>query len=613
MSISRRSPDDQMAAFWAPFLLLHLGGPDTITAYAMEDNQLWLRHMLTLVGQVAGAAYVLYLYIIATATNSRLQLVAAATLMFLCGLVKYGERTWALKCASIDNIASSLYRSSGESSSDMRPYSRRERGEEKLDTEEILLRAHYLLDFCKVRFIAGPLLGSLIYTVEHAIHLEDKDVMYLYELVEMQLSLMYDILYTKAAMIHTWYGCCIRIVSPLCAVAAFLMFQFSNKDAYRRVDVTITYVLFVGALIMEVIASIRVAGSSWACASLHARGWLRLSDAVMRLRRLLKTGNRRRAGMDSLGQFNMLELCTSHAMSNMSAKITKAMGLNNWWNRLRYSTTISVSRDIKTFVLEEIQKRSHIDESRNSRGRWTLEKMGIYEDLKWMINNVDMDHTILVWHIAMDLYLASHGNNIQGSDVDQMMMSNMIRMLSNYMMFLLVAHPYLLPGVIRHIRYKTASTHFSLLWLARSTEDDKMNPSASFRVKKILEWELLINDDDDGSPPDDRVNVDGTRLARMLLSNKWNIAKSDMLKAIAGVWVELLFFAGHHCGEESHLRKLSSGCEFVTVVWVLNAFSFFKAGTRKHKGEDAEESCDSPALLHAGIHMQDRHKAKDKD
>ncbi|KAK4837981.1 hypothetical protein QYF36_010072 [Acer negundo] len=37
----------QLTAFWAPFLLLHLGGPDSITAYTLEDNELWLRHSWT--------------------------------------------------------------------------------------------------------------------------------------------------------------------------------------------------------------------------------------------------------------------------------------------------------------------------------------------------------------------------------------------------------------------------------------------------------------------------------------------------------------------------------------------------------------------------------------
>nr|GFC34903.1 hypothetical protein CTI12_AA095370 [Tanacetum cinerariifolium] len=38
-----------LLAFWAPFLLVHLGGPDTITAFALKDIELWLRHLLGLV------------------------------------------------------------------------------------------------------------------------------------------------------------------------------------------------------------------------------------------------------------------------------------------------------------------------------------------------------------------------------------------------------------------------------------------------------------------------------------------------------------------------------------------------------------------------------------
>lgn len=34
----------ELTAFWAPFLLLHMGGMDTTPAYSLEDNELWLRH-----------------------------------------------------------------------------------------------------------------------------------------------------------------------------------------------------------------------------------------------------------------------------------------------------------------------------------------------------------------------------------------------------------------------------------------------------------------------------------------------------------------------------------------------------------------------------------------
>ncbi|KAG0488060.1 hypothetical protein HPP92_006607 [Vanilla planifolia] len=47
-------------AFWAPFLLLYLGGPDTITAYSMEDNELWAGHLLALAYELIIVVYVLF-------------------------------------------------------------------------------------------------------------------------------------------------------------------------------------------------------------------------------------------------------------------------------------------------------------------------------------------------------------------------------------------------------------------------------------------------------------------------------------------------------------------------------------------------------------------------
>ncbi|KAF0896161.1 hypothetical protein E2562_019654 [Oryza meyeriana var. granulata] len=51
-------PRHQLVLFWAPFLLLHLGGQETITAFSMEDCMLWKRHLLNLVIQMSLAIYV---------------------------------------------------------------------------------------------------------------------------------------------------------------------------------------------------------------------------------------------------------------------------------------------------------------------------------------------------------------------------------------------------------------------------------------------------------------------------------------------------------------------------------------------------------------------------
>jgi hypothetical protein len=37
---------------WASIMLVHLGGQDSITAYNIEDNELWRRHVFTAVSQV---------------------------------------------------------------------------------------------------------------------------------------------------------------------------------------------------------------------------------------------------------------------------------------------------------------------------------------------------------------------------------------------------------------------------------------------------------------------------------------------------------------------------------------------------------------------------------
>jgi hypothetical protein len=49
-----------MLAFWTPFLLLHLGGPDTITAYSLEDNELWLRHLISFLFELFSAAIIFF-------------------------------------------------------------------------------------------------------------------------------------------------------------------------------------------------------------------------------------------------------------------------------------------------------------------------------------------------------------------------------------------------------------------------------------------------------------------------------------------------------------------------------------------------------------------------
>ena len=94
--------DIQLTIFWAPFLLLHMGGPDTITVYSMEDNELWLRHFLELSVQTGVAFYIFF-----TAwMGSRLSILFI--LIFCAGTIQYRERTWVFRSASNGRFRESM-------------------------------------------------------------------------------------------------------------------------------------------------------------------------------------------------------------------------------------------------------------------------------------------------------------------------------------------------------------------------------------------------------------------------------------------------------------------------------------------------------------------------
>ncbi|KAF8671844.1 hypothetical protein HU200_049841 [Digitaria exilis] len=86
LAVHASQPGHQLMSFWAPFVLVHLGGQETITALSRQDNELWKRHLLSLVSQVGVAGYV-----VAKASWRDGRLKAAMVLMFISGCFKYAE------------------------------------------------------------------------------------------------------------------------------------------------------------------------------------------------------------------------------------------------------------------------------------------------------------------------------------------------------------------------------------------------------------------------------------------------------------------------------------------------------------------------------------------
>ncbi|MCO5583985.1 hypothetical protein L7F22_037903 [Adiantum nelumboides] len=92
----------EIYALWAPILLLHLGAPDNISAYAKADAELWKRHGLTMLLQVA-----IVVYVVANCARSW-KFVLLSVCLTVLGSVKYAERTFALKRATHGDMTESV-------------------------------------------------------------------------------------------------------------------------------------------------------------------------------------------------------------------------------------------------------------------------------------------------------------------------------------------------------------------------------------------------------------------------------------------------------------------------------------------------------------------------
>ncbi|KAF7070257.1 hypothetical protein CFC21_075789 [Triticum aestivum] len=248
-----------VASFWAPFLLIHLGGQDTITAFAMEDNNLWLRHLLNLVVQVVLA---LYVYWKSIPRLHSVKLVVSGILVFVAGIIKYGERTWSLKCGNLKSLVSST----GHRFNKRVP----------VDTDGypgIVSAALGMMPQVLKIFAA-----RVVYSRPRDQLLPEEPIKMVREM-RIELGLMYDDLYTKAVMLRTRSGIIVRCISQISIVAAFALFhaQEDKLSTYSEADIAITYSLLIGGLFLELCSMFVFMMPPWTWAWLKVRNWHRLA------------------------------------------------------------------------------------------------------------------------------------------------------------------------------------------------------------------------------------------------------------------------------------------------------------------------------------------------
>jgi hypothetical protein len=75
--------------------------------------------------------------------------------------------------------------------------------------------------------------------------------------IAIELNLMYEVFYTKAAVVHLLYvHLVVRFISWFAVMAALSIFYTIDKHDFRKINVEITYTLFFGALGLDIMLSL---------------------------------------------------------------------------------------------------------------------------------------------------------------------------------------------------------------------------------------------------------------------------------------------------------------------------------------------------------------------
>ena len=255
-----------LAFLWAPFLLIHLGGQDTITAFDIEDNKLWLRHLLNLLVQVTLAMYVFW----KSSSWHSTQVLVPGILLFVAGIIKYGERITALGHGNLNYLNSMGQQDLPDDDPPI------------LNTTTIIRDALRSAPGIRMLFARRKTCDPLMKISRPSC----EDPSSLFKFMGVELGMVYSDLYTKAAVLRTRIGIVFRCISLSCTAAALVLFFFFTNTyttaGGSRVDTIITYTLFIGVLVVDVCMVLTmVMASPWTWAWLRARGHHRMASMSM--------------------------------------------------------------------------------------------------------------------------------------------------------------------------------------------------------------------------------------------------------------------------------------------------------------------------------------------
>ncbi|KAJ4839024.1 hypothetical protein Tsubulata_018920 [Turnera subulata] len=378
-----------------------------------------------------------------------------------------------------------------------------------------------------------------------------------FKLIGIECSFMYDLFYTKATSAYNPWGLGLRLISFTLTIIVLVLFSLtSEKQNYKKVDLSITFLLLVVAILLEIYAMLVLISSDWAAVWLSLHNKTSISRAITSLAVF-----RYPHWSNSMAQYSLLSFILQEKPLGGFTLLKKFSTLEQL-EQQRYITYVKVTGTLKEWIFNHLNEKlkerqqeteDHEDFS-NSRGKIALQKYG-FGELNWT-TELEFDQSILIWHIATEMC-----NNLEDSTEDQVKSKQEIStQLSQYMMYLLVTKSPMLPtGIGEFVLEDTCADAKTFI----STEG-----KIDVHRKLLQQFTTGLQLPGERYRSKKSVLSDSCRLADVLtnISNK-----EEKWSMIADVWVEMLAYVASQSNGRQHAEQLTGGGEFLTHFWLLMA------------------------------------------
>ncbi|KAG5531136.1 hypothetical protein RHGRI_025928 [Rhododendron griersonianum] len=396
------------------------------------------------------------------------------------------------------------------------------------------------------------------------------------KVIEIELGLIYDVMYTKATIVYSSWGIAGRIIGSFLILGVLVMVSLDKAmvgKSSSKIDITMTLVLLVVALLLDSCAFGELILSDQTAHWLIKHKKTTTLRAINRIRTMIPTnwGRKRKRWSKTMEQLSLLSFCFATKVKPLFClRILKVLGIEEvaeiyLYKRITPPAQLCFGRseDLPNEIFRSVKGQRSWAENNGQgtdlkslfgrRGGMTLNRHG-RKDLEWSVE-MEFHQSILIWHLATEIfyqldYIAEPCRGPPPGNSTLPDFHYRAKCMSRYMLYLLVEHPNMLPIGMGQIKFRELYSglgDFMEIYISKPLNPENMLVGGGGRSNFVI--------------------LHGCKLASQLgkfeQEHKWKI--------IVNVWIEMMGHAASQCKGRHHAQQLRRGGEYLTHLWLLMA------------------------------------------